>query len=126
MLRIMAILHRNNFDGVLIPDHTPQMTCSAPWHAGMAHTLGFMLAAMAQDYYPRVSALADHPDQLADVVNQQHRLIMLVAAPIILVAVAVTPYFVPIIYSKKFYPTVDLLEWQLIGDIFKFSSSRAV
>jgi mannonate dehydratase len=47
MLRIMAILHRNNFDGVLIPDHTPQMTCSAPWHAGMAHTLGFMLAAKA-------------------------------------------------------------------------------
>ena len=47
MLRIMSILHRNNFDGVLIPDHTPQMTCSAPWHAGMAHTLGFMLAAKA-------------------------------------------------------------------------------
>ena len=47
MLRIISILHQNNFDGVLIPDHTPQMTCSAPWHAGMAHTLGFMLAAKA-------------------------------------------------------------------------------
>jgi mannonate dehydratase len=45
MLRIMAILHKNNFDGVLVPDHTPQMSCSAPWHTGMAHTLGFMLAA---------------------------------------------------------------------------------
>jgi hypothetical protein len=47
MLRILTILHRNHFEGVLIPDHTPQMTCSAPWHAGMAHTLGFMLAAKA-------------------------------------------------------------------------------
>jgi mannonate dehydratase len=47
MIRILAILHRNGFEGVLIPDHTPQMTCSAPWHAGMAHTLGFMLAAKA-------------------------------------------------------------------------------
>jgi mannonate dehydratase len=47
MIRILAILRRNGFDGVLIPDHTPQMTCSAPWHAGMAHTLGFMLAAKA-------------------------------------------------------------------------------
>lgn len=46
MLRIISILHRNGFDGVLIPDHSPQMTCSAPWHAGMAHTLGFMRAAM--------------------------------------------------------------------------------
>jgi len=47
MIRILGILHRNEFDGVVIPDHTPQMTCAAPWHAGMAHTLGFMLAAKA-------------------------------------------------------------------------------
>jgi mannonate dehydratase len=47
MVRILSILHRNRFDGVLIPDHTPQMSCSAPWHADMAHTLGFMLAARA-------------------------------------------------------------------------------
>jgi mannonate dehydratase len=46
MLRIVAVLHRNGFDGVLIPDHSPQMTCAAPWHAGMAHTLGFMKAAI--------------------------------------------------------------------------------
>jgi len=45
MLRILKILKQNNFDGVIIPDHTPQMTCAAPWHAGMAHTLGFILAA---------------------------------------------------------------------------------
>jgi len=47
MVRILAILDRNHFDGVIIPDHTPQMSCSAPWHAGMAHTLGFILAVKA-------------------------------------------------------------------------------
>ena len=47
MIRILSILARNRFDGVVIPDHTPQMTCSAPWHAGMAHTIGFILAAQA-------------------------------------------------------------------------------
>ena len=47
MIRILSILKRNKFDGVIIPDHTPQMTCAAPWHAGMAHTLGFLLAAKA-------------------------------------------------------------------------------
>ena len=46
MLRVLTILHKNGFDGVLIPDHSPQMTCAAPWHAGMAHTLGFMRAAI--------------------------------------------------------------------------------
>jgi mannonate dehydratase len=47
MIRILSILKQNNFDGVILPDHTPQMTCSAPWHAGMAHTIGFIEAALA-------------------------------------------------------------------------------
>src|SRR5947209_19477072 len=47
MIRILSILERNHFDGVIIPDHTPQMSCAAPWHAGMAHTLGFILAVKA-------------------------------------------------------------------------------
>ena len=46
MLRVLEILKRNNYDGVLIPDHTPQMACAAPWHAGMAFAMGYMRAAM--------------------------------------------------------------------------------
>ncbi len=47
MVRLLSILHKNQFNGVVIPDHTPQMTCSAPWHAGMAHTLGYIAAVLA-------------------------------------------------------------------------------
>ena len=47
MVRILSILQQNNFEGVIIPDHTPQMSCSAPWHAGMAHTLGFVAGVLA-------------------------------------------------------------------------------
>ena len=46
ILRVMRILKRNNFQGVLIPDHAPQMNCAAPWHAGMAFALGFMHAGL--------------------------------------------------------------------------------
>lgn len=46
MLRAIKILKDNNFNGVLIPDHCPSMSCSAPWHAGMAYALGFMKAAL--------------------------------------------------------------------------------
>jgi mannonate dehydratase len=44
--RILEILKRNNFDGVIIPDHAPQMSCAAPWHAGMAYALGYLRASM--------------------------------------------------------------------------------
>lgn len=46
MFRILRILRDNHFEGVIIPDHTPQMTCDAPWHAGMAYALGWMRAAV--------------------------------------------------------------------------------
>jgi mannonate dehydratase len=46
MPRVLSILKKNNYEGVLIPDHTPQMTCDAPWHAGMAYAMGYMKAAM--------------------------------------------------------------------------------
>lgn len=46
MLRVLRILRKNGFDGVLIPDHAPQMTCGAPWHAGMAFACGWMRAAL--------------------------------------------------------------------------------
>lgn len=44
MPRIIHILKDTGFDGVLIPDHSPQMTCPGPWHAGMAHALGYLKA----------------------------------------------------------------------------------
>lgn len=47
MIKILKILKEQEFKGVLIPDHTPQMTCEAPWHAGMAYTLGFMKSALS-------------------------------------------------------------------------------
>lgn len=46
MFRILEILKKNDFNGVLIPDHTPQMSCDAPWYAGMAYAMGFMKAAI--------------------------------------------------------------------------------
>lgn len=46
MARILSILDRNGFEGVVIPDHTPQMSCESPWHAGMAHTLGFIAGVL--------------------------------------------------------------------------------
>jgi len=46
MFRVLSILKKNGFDGVVIPDHTPQMACRAPWHAGMAYALGYIRALL--------------------------------------------------------------------------------
>lgn len=47
MVKILRILKRNLYQGVLIPDHTPQMSCEGSWYAGMAYAMGFMKAAIS-------------------------------------------------------------------------------
>jgi mannonate dehydratase len=42
--RVLGILAAHGFEGVIVPDHTPQMTCDAPWHAGMAFAMGYLKA----------------------------------------------------------------------------------
>lgn len=46
MLCVLRILKQNGYQGVIVPDHTPQMSCAAPWHAGMAFALGYLKAAL--------------------------------------------------------------------------------
>ena len=46
VLRVLRILKQNHFNGVIIPDHAPQMSCAAPWHAGMAYALGYLRAGL--------------------------------------------------------------------------------
>jgi PST family polysaccharide transporter len=84
--------------------------------------LGFLINAMSQDYYPRVSAASEKPALLNTLINHQQRLVLLIAVPMILGVLALAPYIVPIIYSPQFSPAIEILEWQLIGDLFKFSS----
>ncbi|MEI8063339.1 MAG: mannonate dehydratase [Verrucomicrobiota bacterium] len=46
--RVLRILRQCDFSGVIIPDHAPQMTCAAPWHAGMAFAMGYLKAKLEE------------------------------------------------------------------------------
>lgn len=46
MHRILRILKECDFQGVLIPDHAPQMASPGPWYAGMAYSMGYMQSAL--------------------------------------------------------------------------------
>ena len=46
MIKALRVLKQTGFDGLLMPDHTPDVSCDAPWHAGMAYALGYMKAAI--------------------------------------------------------------------------------
>jgi mannonate dehydratase len=45
-LRVLRILAKHHYQGVIIPDHSPEMNCPSPWHAGMAFALGYLRAGI--------------------------------------------------------------------------------
>jgi antigen flippase len=84
--------------------------------------VGVLLNSMAQDYYPRIIAASREPSVLGGLINQQHRIVMLLAIPMILGLMALARYVVGLVYSPAFYPGVELLEWQLVADLLRFSA----
>lgn len=51
MAEVVRILRDEQYDGVIIPDHTPAMNCASSWHAGMAFALGYMRALVQNAEY---------------------------------------------------------------------------
>jgi len=44
MAEIVRILRDERFEGVLVPDHVPDIASPSPWHTGNAYTVGYMRA----------------------------------------------------------------------------------
>lgn len=85
---------------------------------------GGLINALGSDYYQRLAA-APSPSTggvLSAMVNQQLRLVLAIGVPVIMALMALAPYVVPLAYSGTFLPAVTLLQWMLLGDLFKFAS----
>ncbi|WP_157833492.1 O-antigen translocase [Desulfotruncus alcoholivorax] len=93
----------------------------AAWSISMLY-LGFILDAISKDYYPRLSAVAHDYKKTNAMVNEQIKVVLLMAGPVILGMLTLCPQVVGLIYSGTFKETAGILQWQVIGDLFKFVS----
>lgn len=46
MVKVLKLLKKQNYEGVLIPDHTPLVESGDPWRVGMAHAIGYIKGIM--------------------------------------------------------------------------------
>jgi PST family polysaccharide transporter len=93
----------------------------AAWAIGMIY-IGFILASMGTDYYPRLSGCIAEHAAARQLVNEQIEVAVLLAAPLVIGVLALAPWLVPLLYSKAFAPSSAILQWQLLGDILKVVS----
>lgn len=93
----------------------------AAWAIGMTY-LGFVLGAMGTDYYPRLTATLTNPAAAVRLVNEQTEVALLLCAPVLVVMLGCAPWVIRLLYTAEFGPAVEILRWQLLGDILKVLS----
>ena len=46
IVEALRLYSASGFDGIVVPDHAPELNCAAPWHAGVAFALGYLRCAL--------------------------------------------------------------------------------
>jgi len=77
--------------------------------------VGFILQAMAADFYPRLTASANDNTACNRLVNEQARVGLLLAGPGVLATLTFAPLVIALFYSAKFGAAVGILRWICLG-----------
>lgn len=81
--------------------------------------LGFVLTALAAEYFPRLSTQIDDLSRLNSSVESQIRIALMLGAPVLLWMMVLSPLVLHLLYAPDFQAATGILRWQLFGDIFK-------
>lgn len=81
--------------------------------------IGFVLSALAAEYFPRISAEAGDRRRLNRSVDVQVRVALLLAWPVLLWLIVLARFVLELLYSAEFDAATGLLRWQLVGDVLK-------
>jgi len=84
--------------------------------------LTFFLASLTQDYLPRIASARDDA-QLRDLLDGRMRIVFAIGAPLIVALLAGGPWLLNALYSPEFEPAIAILQWTLIGDLFRLPAS---
>jgi antigen flippase len=77
--------------------------------------VGFILNAMAMDFYPRLTAVAEDNTACNRLVNEQAQVGLLMATAGVIATLTFSPLVITLFYSPKFYEAAELLRWLCLG-----------
>lgn len=88
-------------------------------YAIVAVNLSLILNAMAADFYPRLSRVADDPEAMSLVLNQQIHIGLVLAAPVMAVVSIAAPLVLQILYSSEFSESAFLLRLLIAAGLLR-------
>ena len=95
---------------------------AAAWGITMTY-VGFILVAMGAEYYPRLTEMINDKVAAVQLMNDQTQLGLAISGPIFLLLIGLAPWVITLLYSAKFDPAIPLLQWLMVGNVFKFVGS---
>ncbi|CAK7052395.1 MAG TPA: O-antigen translocase [Porphyromonadaceae bacterium] len=81
--------------------------------------VGMIFTAMATDYYPRLSAVANSNEECNQSINQQSEIALLILAPVLIGFLVFINWAVILLYSTQFLAITGMIYWASLGIFFK-------
>ena len=94
---------------------------AAAWGITMTY-VGFLLGAMGADYYPRLTEVIHDKVAAVQLMNDQAQLGLAIGGPVLLLFIGLAPWMITLLFSSAFEPAVMILQWQMVGNVFKLAS----
>ena len=87
-------------------------------HTFVASYIGIIASSLVMDYYPRLSAVYNNNMKVADELNKQTKIGLIIILPLANVFVLLTPILIDILYTKEFASVVYFTDFAIFGAIF--------
>lgn len=84
--------------------------------------VGLIFTAMATDYFPRLSSVANSNEMCKKSINQQAEISLIILGPIVLIFLVFIKLVIIILYSHKFILIEDMVLWLALAIFFKASA----
>lgn len=81
--------------------------------------VGLIFTAMGTDYFPRLSTVGEDLFKTRILVGNQAEMATLLILPVIVMFLALAPWFITILYTAEFEAVVPLVRWGILGMLFK-------
>lgn len=94
---------------------------AAAWGITMTY-IGFLLKAMAADYYPHLCEIINDRPSTIRLINDQIQLGLAIGGPVLLLMIGIAPWAITLLYSAEFQAATELLQWQTVGNVLKLAS----
>lgn len=88
-------------------------------NSATAQYSGLVFAAMAMDYFPRLTKAASDNPRMHDIVNRQTEIVSLIIAPAASLLILTAPLVIEILFTSQFSPILPLMRWMGLGIAFR-------